>query len=384
MEQEDAKITPQGGVSNDNDSEKVEEVEPAQELKSNDQSDKNSVNVDDANIAAIELNNIKDSGEPIPVQAEGVLTSADVKPQDEIALEVPTGMVEEEVVKRDPNLVSLTLRPVDKDWVMGEDWVVDLHNQTTMVEIKQYVETHRGISRHRIQLRMKGKVCPTNREIWTLRRLGIYDGYVIQVEPTLSGAWLWNPKEYYINKLLDEVSAIIESTTSAGSAGRINLKHLNAKIKPPPCIKTSLRVFLRQYPERIYMHTDTTEGDIWVHVTKRPFQLPTFGNFSVEIGTFAYYKPKKFDWAGNKDIDDMYKIETLPEEEEVLLVETTESGAEGVNQSQKEQLAAEANARLVAMGDGDTVEDTENNVDTANTNENESTVTGPTAEPVPE
>ena len=381
MEQESTEVASQADTLKDNKSEKMVEVELPQELELNEPSEEKGVNADVAIEIPVELNEAAGSGEPIPVQAEEMVASANNSRQDEIAaLAEP---VVEEVIKRDPNLVSVTLRPVDKDWVMGEDWVVDLHNQTTMVEIRQYVETHRGISKHRIQLRMKGKVCPTNREIWTLRRLGIYDGYVIQVEPTLSGAWLWNPKEYYINKLLDEVSAIIESTTSAGSAGRINLKQLNAKIKPPPCIKTSLRVFLRQYPERIYMHTDTTEGDIWVHLTKRPFQLPTFGNFSVEIGTFAYYKPKKFDWAGNKDIDDMYKIETLPEEEEVLLVETAD-GADGMNQSKKEQLAAEADARLIAMGDGDTVEDTENNADTANTHENESVVTGPTAEPVPE
>ena len=261
--------------------------------------------------------------------------------------------------KRNPLYVLVTLRPVDKNWVMGEDWVVDLHNLTTIADIRQYIETHRGISRHRIQLRLKGKVCPANREIWTLRRMGIYDGYTIQVEPTLSGAWLWNPKEYYVGKLLDDVCAIIEASHASGSAGRINLKDLSAKIKPPPCIKTSLRVFLRQYPERIYMHTDTTEGDIWVHVTKRPFQLPTFGNFSVEIGTISYYKPKKFDWAANKDIDDMYKIETLPEEEEEVLVEDGGQGASetAVDQSRKDHLAEEQRAREVAMGNEDAAEE---------------------------
>lgn len=220
-----------------------------------------------------------------------------------------------EVVKpRDPNLVAITLRPMNKNWVMGEDWVVDFHNLVTIVDIRAFIEKERGISRHRIQLRLKGKVLAKNREIWTLRRLGIYDGYTIQVEPTLSGSWLWEPREYYINKLMTDITDIINTTAAATGCGRINLKDLNSKIQPPPCFTCSLRVFLRQYPEKFYIHKDTTDGDMWVHLTTRPFQLPTFGNFSVEIGTFQYYKPKPYNWAANKDIDDMYKIETLPGE----------------------------------------------------------------------
>lgn len=269
-------------------------------------------------------------------------------------------------VKRDPNLVSVTLRPVDKGWVMGEEWVVDFSNLMTMSEIRIFVEQQRGISRHRIQLRLKGKVLPTNRETWTLRRMGIYDGYTIFVEPTLQGAWLWEPKEYYCNKLLDEVCEVIQSTVSVNGVGRINMKVLSEKIQPPPCIKTSLRVFLRQYPERVYIHTDTSDNDLWVHITKRPFQLPTFGNFSVEIGTFQYYRPKRFDWEGNKDIDDMYKIETLPVAEEETAVE---EGKEGVAESleiavlspeeaaHQAVLANEQSARQAALNDNDSYAD---------------------------
>lgn len=268
-----------------------------------------------------------------------------------------------EEVKRDPNMVSVTLRAVDNGWVMGVDWIVDFHNLMTMGEIRTYVEQYRGISRHRIQLRLKGKVLPANREIWTLRRMGIYDGYTILIEPTIIGGWLWEPKEYYANKLLDEVCEIVTNTVTPNGSGRINLKVLNEKIKPPPCIKSSLRVFLRQYPERIYIHTDTSENELWVHVTKRPFQLPTFGTFSVEIGTFPYYKPKRFDWAGNKEIDDMYKIETLPVDEEEVVPEEGADGAaapapqEAVltpeEAARREAIANEQNAREAALNDNE-------------------------------
>jgi hypothetical protein len=307
---------------------------------------------------------------PAPSVVQPPQEAPDAAPAAEVAIETPAATtapvvaapVEPEPPKRDPNLVAITLRPMDKDWVMGEDWIVDFHNMTTIVDIRAFIEKERGISRHRMQLRLKGKVLAPNREIWTLRRLGIYDGYMIQVEPTLSGAWLWEPKQYYIDRLLNEVCAVVEAAVSPTGSGRINMKVLSALIKPPPCIKSSLRVFLRQYPERVYIHTDTTDNDLWVHVTSRPYQLPTFGNFSVEIGAFPYYKPKPFNWEANKDIDDMYKIETLPDEEEEAIAaavaaaaaeEAERGGAGGVAESKTQEQVEEEIARFAAMNAGD-------------------------------
>jgi hypothetical protein len=118
----------------------------------------------------------------------------------------------------------------------------------------------------------------------------------------------------------------------------------------------------------VYIHTDTTDNDLWVHVTSRPFQLPTFGNFSVEIGSFPHYKPKPYNWEANKDIDDMYKIETLPDEEEEAIAaavaaaaaaEAAQGSAEGVAESKTQEQVEEEIARFAAMSagdEGDTVE----------------------------
>ncbi|KAJ1441780.1 hypothetical protein B484DRAFT_442574 [Ochromonadaceae sp. CCMP2298] len=210
----------------------------------------------------------------------------------------------EPVFKRDPNLITVVVRPVDGSWVMGEDWVLELHALSNFADLKEIVEQARGISRHRMQLRLKGKVLAASRELWTLRRYGVYDGCVVQVEPTLAGAWHWEPAEYYADKLLAEVVTQIRSSPDQ----RMNLATLRVTV--PPSVKTSLRVFLRTYPERIYMHTDITEGDVWVHERTRPFQLPSFGNFSTQIGSFAYFKPARFDWDAYKDIDSMYTVPT--------------------------------------------------------------------------
>ena len=324
------------------------------------------------------------SGESVlPGQITAIIEStAPVPVPEPVPVPVPVPVVEE--VKRDPNLIHLILRPVDQDWIMGADVEADFHNLCTLIDVKAYVQEHRGINKFRIQLRMKGRIFTPAKELWTLRRIGLYDNYVIQIEPTLSGSWLWNPREYYANKLLDEVCEIVENTVTPTGSGRINLKVLVQKVKPPPCIKTSLRVFLRQYPERIYIHTDTTDGDLWVHISKRPFQLPTFGNFSVEIGTFPHFQPKPYNWAANKDIDDMYKLELLPEEEEelgapagggtaaapavvagtegeVVITDDAAAAAAVAAQTAKELALAEATERHAALGNSEDEDSSNNN-----------------------
>ena len=307
--------------------------------------------------------------QPILNDNDNILTEK----QEEVPSEHIVG--EEIEVKRDPNLVSITFRPMDQNWVMGEDWTVDFNSLTTLISLREFIEKERGISRHRIQLRLKGKVLPLNREIWTLRRLGIYDGYTIIVEPTLSGSWLWETKEYYINKLLNDVCNIIKLTEN----NRINLKELNKKIKMPPCIKSTLRVFLRQYPERFYIHTDITNNELYIHNIIKPYQIPTFHHFSIDIGYYTYYKPKPYNWLANKDIDDMYKIETLPEDE--VVVEEIEKNIENNeekeridennmenNNNEKKELVIneEDNERLIAM-----IDDEENNNTITDSNNNE-------------
>jgi len=52
--------------------------------------------------------------------------------------------------------VRIALRPVDCDWVMGEDWPVDFPLMSTMSDLLDYIEAKRNICRYRIQLRLKG------------------------------------------------------------------------------------------------------------------------------------------------------------------------------------------------------------------------------------
>ena len=90
--------------------------------------------------------------------------------------------------------------PKDGDWVMGIDWPVELDPATTLAEVRVFIEKNRKIPRHRIQLRIKEQVPPPARDQWTLRKMGIFDGARINIEPTLSGSWTWEPIEYYVEE----------------------------------------------------------------------------------------------------------------------------------------------------------------------------------------
>lgn len=203
-------------------------------------------------------------------------------------------------------LIKITIRPKDGDWIMGDDWEIEIPDSTTIVGLKKYIELHKGISAYRIQIRLQTlKLCASNKEVWSLRRLGFSSGALFYCEPTNpSRGWIWNDIDYYKEKLLCEVADQINKAN-----GRINVEELSKLVQVPPCIKTSLRVFLRQYPDRAFIRTDLTSGILWVqNANPNGFQLPTFETLPVEIGEIrdnAFYDiNKEFDWASYKDVDD--------------------------------------------------------------------------------
>ena len=88
--------------------------------------------------------------------------------------------------------ITVLLRPIDNDWIMGDDLPVTFHFEVTIMGLKKYLEETRGISRHRQQIRplfkrSGNKIIPSEKEGWTLKRLGIENNTIVTVEPTLSG-----------------------------------------------------------------------------------------------------------------------------------------------------------------------------------------------------
>ena len=85
--------------------------------------------------------------------------------------------------------LEIIIRPIDGEWVMGEDWVISVHKDFTMLDLKNYIHKERGISPFRQQLRLKnGKLVQESKMQWSIRRHGLGNGYILKVEPTLSNS----------------------------------------------------------------------------------------------------------------------------------------------------------------------------------------------------
>ena len=99
-------------------------------------------------------------------------------------------------------------------------------------------------------------------------------------------------------------------------SGKIHYCSQIINCKPTLPINEYFLFCKRKYPERIHIYVDTELNLLWLSETEHPYQLPVFNAFPVEIGTVSRYESETFDWNSYKDIDDMYKVEELPEDGE--------------------------------------------------------------------
>lgn len=243
---------------------------------------------------------------PSTTQLEQVLEPANTETQEQQALiSDQSNQPVDPPAKKEPE-VSIVLNPICNDWVMGDDYHLTLPILSTFNQIKERIELEKGICKHRIQLRLKGKFLTSSREKWTLRRLGIFDGFVIQVEPTMGGSWWWNSIDYYIEQLLHNVETALDN-----AGGGMFLSELTNKVfVTPPLQGVSLRVFLRKYPERIHLHTNTANNSVWVQPATKRNWIPTFMPYPHNLGHYKHYESKvDFNWDDYMDIDDKYKLE---------------------------------------------------------------------------
>ena len=154
--------------------------------------------------------------------------------------------------------LTLFLRPKQDDFAMSEDFEVSVPGKFTIFELQKYIELRLPhMSAHRMQIRLpNGQFNPMAREKWQLKRLGLSNGNVLIVEPTLPGAWTWNPVEWYEERVLGECLEVVRNSAN----GISSLKELEARVQFPPIFKMSLRVFLRKWPDKIVLHTNTNTG----------------------------------------------------------------------------------------------------------------------------
>ena len=302
------------------------------------------------------------------------------------------------------NTIQIIVRPVDPNnnpglplsyetppWTMGEDMILDvdpltsLHDLKGIIEIyKQHMETEIGstkfISRHRMQLRVNGKAVTASREPWTIRRLGIYDGTVIQVtdrkldtiillffsilrwkvEPTISGDWYWHDYDYYAEQLLERVLDIIRSSNRIPCM--LSISELSDVLGTlPPIFRINLKAFLRRYPEKVHIYCDYSgfQSVYWVQEATHSRMVPTFGEFPIDIGFAPRFKAPDFNWDEYRDIDDMYKEGTIDDPIDVSN-EFEDDEEDGMIAAEVSALLEEMIITIIEKEDGDSSQQDEN------------------------
>ena len=177
--------------------------------------------------------------------------------------------------------IAVLLRPQNQGgWIMSEDSPISLDDSITLHELRLRVAALRPqISPYRVRFRFSNqKLVPEDLYDWSLRRHGIHDGYILILEPTHYCGWLWNSEEYYIDKLLDQVEALIVGE----DAKQMKLSDLAKKVELPPFIKYSLRTLLRQFPERFQLTVDVTQGVVLCSLSIENCRMPRWHESTLE------------------------------------------------------------------------------------------------------
>jgi hypothetical protein len=201
---------------------------------------------------------------------------------------------------------DVIIRPMDKNWIMGEDWIIKVHRDMKVKYLRAIIEEYRKIPscRQLLKLLRNSQKIEIVNEDWSLRRLGLLPEDMIAVEPTMTATWLWNPIEYYETKLLEDILKAIDM-----NEGRASLPAISGLLTPPPPIKISLQRFISQYPDQIHVYTDTTSGIKWIQRPYHEFQLPTYSNYSFELGIAQQLDLPDFNFDDYADIDDTKPLE---------------------------------------------------------------------------
>lgn len=213
-------------------------------------------------------------------------------------------------------MVSVMVRPVDYGlgWVMGDDWEARVPVDWTILQLRDFVARERGLHKLRLVVRMPdGKYLDERKEKWSMRRFQFKDGTTVQVEPTLSGAWTWNDAEWYRERLLADILALLDAAVGSFAEDHVlttkDLEERGIKV-PPPLGDISLRTFIRSHPEVFHMHADITSCLYWVKRAQQLHMVPTFSAYSQQLGFSKHYvMNKRFNWSKYEDIDDRKRIE---------------------------------------------------------------------------
>ena len=153
--------------------------------------------------------------------------------------------------------ILLTFRPVDREWVMGDDMIIDVDNGLRLDSLFKVLSDKKRIPKSRFKLHVppdrfyaweNGKV--GGKADWTVRRAGFYSKSIIKIEPIFPLAWLWHDLDWYEASYIEIIRAALEG---CGEARGLSLQELAAATEKPPPLRCTLRAFLRKWPDKFHM-----------------------------------------------------------------------------------------------------------------------------------
>ncbi|CAN0079345.1 unnamed protein product, partial [Pylaiella littoralis] len=171
---------------------------------------------------------------------------------------------------------TLVIRAMDGDWIMGDDVVLPVTGDETVVDIQQ-IKGIKGVPTTRMVAFKEGEENRISDKhlTWSLSRNGLYAGDVLVIRPSRPNQWLWHPFEWYEKRLLKSAEDIASSSPWAELRTGCPLSVLQERITvPPPLSRDSLKAILRKFPDRLRLQLDVVSQKFVVFPNRGKMLLP--------------------------------------------------------------------------------------------------------------
>lgn len=170
--------------------------------------------------------------------------------------------------------IILRFEAQDRDWIMGEEFETEVMNNCRLDTLFKLISAEKKIAKKRFTIlvppdkryRWANGKCKDlkgqERADWTVRRLGMFNKMVLQVNPTFPLAWLWHDMLWYEHSYIRLIKEAIDKTPEKV----LTLQEIAKTVDKPPPIKDTLRVFLRKWPEHFQLEMNQNANMLRVRV----------------------------------------------------------------------------------------------------------------------